>query len=157
MESGPAGGNGVPWSCGSPPIEGPVAIDQDVVARFRNGAHAVWTDRLRPDTLIEDESADPNTRSAQARSAGTQHGSTVGMAIARSGLAARDVFPSPWTGWVVQITPKAYRVSNKKNDTSFVVRPAGDWLYVAWEAPQTSLSVGRLWVSDSDGLRAFVP
>ena len=73
------------------------------------------------------------------------------------GLDARDVFPSPWTDWVVQITPKAYRVSNKKNDTSFVVRPSGDWLYVAWEAPRTSLSVGRLWVSDADGLRAFVP
>jgi tetratricopeptide (TPR) repeat protein len=146
-----------PWSCGSPPIEGPLAVDQGVVARFRNGAHAVWTERLRPDTLIEDESASPSALGAQARSAGTQHGSTVGMAIVRSGIDSNDIFPSPWTDWGVQITPRAYRVANSKSDSSFVVRPSGDWLYVAWEAPRAALPTGRLWVSDAEGLRAFVP
>ena len=115
----------------------------------------MWTERLRPDTLIEDDSADPGALGAQARSAGTQHGSTVGMAIVRSGIDSSDEFPSPWTDWGVQITPRAYQwlIPRAIPRSSSPLRR----LAVPGVGSAPGSAAGRLWVSDAEGLRAFEP
>ena len=37
------------------------------------------------------------------------------------------------------------------------VERKGNWSFLAWEAPNSTLPFGRLWVSDDAGLRAYLP
>ena len=40
---------------------------------------------------------------------------------------------------------------------SFAARCQGAWRYVAWEPPNSKCPNGRLWLSDTGGVRGFEP
>ena len=47
----------------------------------------------------------------------------------------------------------------KRGDSAavFHVDVGGDWVFAAFESPSGSAPRGRLWLSDSQGLRSYLP
>jgi len=139
-----------PWRLGSPPAEGPLAVPEGVVARLKDGRHVLWTQRLRP---REDAGGSHEAALAAARA-----GSDAGLAVLRRADGAPRRLDSPWNGWSVAVTDEVFRATRDGDPRSgFAVRRAGEWIFLAWEAPYGELPSGRLWVSDGAGLRAFEP
>lgn len=138
-----------PWSAGSPPIEGPTCASDSAVVRFRNGKVYAWTERLLPtevDPTAITAPADPN------------EGSNAGLAVLRRRTSSATTFPCPWSPYTVEITDALFTVrSSVSGERSVNLRRAGEWTYVAWEAPNVAIPHGRLWISDEKGLRAFAP
>lgn len=153
-----------PWSFGSPPIEGPIVTENGVLVRFEDGRSAIWESRLRPTVrepvdLREDESPQEAARRRRQRAIaeGTIKGSDVGLAVLRRDSDTARVLRSPWNDWEVEVQKQSYRVRRRGGEESFGVRLEGQWAFVAWEAPHSKIPDGRLWISDSAGLRAFEP
>ena len=148
-----------PWSMRSPPIEGPIATEAGVRARFRDGTLAQWDSRLKPET-ITDDTIDSNLASEGRRSGedAAQYGSSAGLAVLRRGSEDGRHLASPWTGWSIDIDEKIFSVRKAdEKEPNFTVRRCGEWSYVAWEAPHTLIPRGRLWIADGKGLRSFQP
>jgi len=138
-----------PHALGSGPVEGPAATAQGVVARLRDGRNLLWGRQLQPKS-IEETGA---TGTAAAR-----FGSAAGLSVLRREGAAHGNHPSPWNDWIVDVQDEVYRVYHEDDPTGgFAVRRDGDWTFLAWEAPHARLKLGRLWISDEDGLRSFTP
>lgn len=138
-----------PWRLGSPPAEGPVATPDGVRARLKDGREVLWTRRLRPEQA--------GARSDEAALDAARAGSDAGLALLRRADGARRL-DSPWNGWSVAVTAEVFRATRDgEPDGGFAVRRAGEWVFLAWEAPHGKLPGGRLWVSDEAGLRAFEP
>ena len=129
------------------PKEGPYVTRRGACLSLANGSVALWTDRLEPeivtgDTLtVRQDPRDPDP-------------STL-VALSQS-LDGPTVLRSPWTDWEVSVHATDYRVYD---DTGygFTAERTGGWIFVAWEAPKALLPKGRLWVSDENGLRAYLP
>jgi hypothetical protein len=145
-----------PWDVGSPPIAGPYVLGGDVRARFSSGRECRWDARLKPE--ITDLAKDATIELTAAEHDATR-GSDAGMSLLRrrdSGLGATH--DSPWSPWTVEVRAETYFVHERtEGGHSFFVRRQGEWSYLAWEAPDVRAPVGRLWVSDGAGLRAFEP
>jgi hypothetical protein len=85
-------------------------------------------------------------------------GPSAGLEILRRRSGASRVLESPWSEWVVSIDEGYFTVKKKSEQAaSFHVRRRDPWAYVAWEAPNSRLPSGRLWISDGAGLRSFEP
>jgi hypothetical protein len=146
-----------PYSVGSPPIDGPYATESGVRARFRNGSVAEWDTRLQPEVTAASD-ADLSPPGARAGEADARHGSSSGLAVLRRRTDGGSRLESPWSDWSVDVERDVYTVHAKGSSTkAFTVRRAGDWSYLAWEAPHSSIPHGRLWISDGKGLRSFQP
>lgn len=141
-----------PWSAGSPPLEGPTSSADRIVVRFRNGKTYSWSERLKPDEV------DP---SALVATPDAGSGSNAGLAVLRRRSSAATTFACPWAPYTVEIGDALFTLRSTEKTEKEVrtanVRRAGEWTYVAWEAPNVSIPRGRLWISDEKGLRAFVP
>lgn len=145
-----------PWAMKSPPVHGPLATPEGVSALFRDGTRAEWTTRLRPE--IEPAAAAAVDDGATDAESDGRYGSTAGMAVLRRRAGQGTVLESPWSSWLVDIGPEVFTVRTKDNpDPVFTVLRAGEWSYVAWEAPHSQIPRGRLWIADSKGLRSFQP
>ncbi|MBL8862896.1 MAG: DUF4388 domain-containing protein [Planctomycetes bacterium] len=138
-----------PWSAAAPPVAGPAVIQNQVVVRFKNGTSYTWTDRLKPEeaegSLLEDRE---------------EHrlGSSAGLAVLRRRASSATRFASPWTAAAVEVGPEVYTVRHGPDGERVAhFRRAGDWTYLAWEAPSVTIPRGRLWISDEQGLRTFAP
>lgn len=144
-----------PWSLGSPPIAGPYVEGRRVRARFANGREAVWENRLKPE--INEPATTSIEVTPEERSAG--RGSDSGMAILRrSDVERGDGHDSPWSEWTVNIETDFFVVREReKGGRAFFVRRQGDWSFIAWEAPHSRIPLGRVWISDGAGVRAFEP
>lgn len=142
-----------PWSMNSPPIAGPTPTGAGTLATFADGRTALWTRRLKPqvrgpdDTPFEPEPQQPDS-----------YGSDSGMAVLRRSANSSSTLTTPWGDWSVEVDRERYHVRHAgAPERSFHVRRNGEWAFVAWQAPDPSLPEGRLWISDDEGLRAFVP
>ena len=133
-----------PWPVGSPPRAGPGANGAAVIVRFANGRVLAWTRGLQP---------------TSGKASGLKlDGSSAAMEVLRRTAQAGQTLDSPWTSLTVKVLPDRYVVKDGAiGKQVFTVGRAGEWQYLAWEAPHTGLPQGRLWVSDGEGLRAFVP
>ncbi len=140
-----------PLALGSAPVSGPIVRSDGVQARLRDGRTLVWTDALAPSAANSD-SGDEQAAEADPATAG---GSMVALRRTASGAL---ILKSPWTGWSVEVGPKACMLTAKgETKPSITVRREGAWSYVAWEAPRPQLPRGRLWLADGLGLRSYIP
>jgi len=147
-----------PWTSGSQPIEGPTAVLDGVHVKFKNGETFEWSSRLKPDLVPADDASLVPVEGG----ADVGQGSTSGLAMLRRRTSSATTFACPWAAYSVEIGPNLYTLSTKPflNEPAQVltnVHRAGEWTYVAWEAPNVSIPHGRLWISDRKGLRAFTP
>jgi hypothetical protein len=136
-----------PWSLGSPPTEGPSPTAEGVQARLKDGRILTWTTQVRP-------------KEEQHGKLGPEVklGTTAGMHVLHRSEGGRRILESPWTDWRVEIEEEIFRViDGDSEEGSFAVERGGKWSFLAWEAPFARLPKGRLWISDSEGLRAFTP
>jgi hypothetical protein len=148
-----------PLSMGQPVLSGPVATERGVRVLFRDGTLAEWESRLKPEILRPDSlSAGELAEMRSALESTAPGGSSAGLAVLRRGSQGGSSLASPWTSWRVDIDRSVFLVT-PPNGTSptFAVRRGGDWSFVGWEAPHTSIPHGRLWIADGLGLRSFQP
>jgi len=145
-----------PYEMGVPPFEGPTAKSREVTVRFTDGTLARWTTHLAPDVTPPDEAG-----AVDAGDEDFMFGPSAGLEILRRRSGASRVLASPWSEWVVSIDEGYFTVTKdvEKDEEAvhFRVRRRDPWAYVAWEAPNSRLPNGRLWVSDAAGLRSFEP
>jgi tetratricopeptide (TPR) repeat protein len=144
-----------PYNLNSPPIEGPIATGRTVTARFADGRRAEWDTKLKPETLGAPTLDAPV--SAHSSPETTPSGATAGLEMLRHRAGSGDTLASPWTRWSVRIEATTFTVTQGETQASFHASRTGDWVYVAWEAPNSKIPQGRLWISDGAGLRAFEP
>lgn len=142
-----------PWDLGSPPVAGPYQTQQVVRVRLQNGEVTFWKDRLRPYVPTAQTGATLVDRDEEYR-----YGSSAGLQVLRRRRDLARELASTWTPWRVVVEDQVYRVENtRREEGSYTVLRAGEWEFLAWEAPRPGLTEGRLWISDESGLRAFVP
>jgi hypothetical protein len=139
-----------PHDLGSPPVAGPKLTRSGAYARFADGRVALWTDSLRP---LDVDDASPGALGDEALETG---GSSSNLTILRNTVSGGDRLESSWTDLTVQVGDAELFVFDPER-RGFTVQREGDWVYVAWESPKALLPDGRLWVSDSAGLRSFLP
>ena len=141
-----------PLALGSPPVAGPIVRSDGVQVRLRDGRTLVWTDSLSPAAANSSSGDDIGQEDAEAAS---ERGSMVALRRTASGALA---LKSPWTGWTVEVGPKACMLIAKDETKPCVtIRRDGAWNFVAWEAPRSQFPRGRLWFADGLGVRSYVP
>ncbi|MCK6444808.1 MAG: DUF4388 domain-containing protein [Planctomycetes bacterium] len=138
-----------PWVAGSPPREGPIATEHGAKASFVDGRIAEWSVLPKPDVL-------ENGAGAPLASTRTPFGSDSGLDVLRR-TALEKRLASRWTPWTAEVDGGFVVVRSSDGKESFSVRCQGEWNYIAWEAPNSKIPRGRLWVADGSGLRAFEP
>ncbi|MCE9594489.1 MAG: DUF4388 domain-containing protein [Planctomycetes bacterium] len=139
-----------PWSAGVPPREGPIATEHGARASFTDGRVVDWTSHVRP------ESSEPGGNTPLASTAATS-GSDAGLAMLRRTSSLGKSLASQWVPWNAEVTGENVIARSNDGRENFSVRWQGQWNYIAWEAPNSKIPRGRLWVSDGAGLRAFEP
>jgi hypothetical protein len=136
-----------PRDIGSPPAVGPDLTRAGVSVQFADGRIGVWSDRLEPvfyqaDKLISAGAKDPLV--------------TPSMEVLRRSAGAKTRLVSPWNEWSVAVLGDEYRIT-APDGRGFSAQRSGEWIFVAWEQPKALVPQGRIWVSDADGLRSYVP
>ncbi|MCZ6596302.1 MAG: DUF4388 domain-containing protein [Planctomycetota bacterium] len=140
-----------PIDARSPLEEGPVLTSRGAWARFSDGRYALWEDRLTPtyhspeSSFVEFEEGDPKEEWVPET-----------MVVLRPGPDSGLKLESPWTGWTVEVRDGEFFALNPEGE-GFTGRRRDKWTFVAWEKPKALIPDGRLWVSDGDGLRSYVP
>ena len=137
-----------PRAIGSPPIAGPALTRSGVSVQFADGRIAVWNDRLEPIFYQADAMVAGSSPARDALNSSS-------VAVLRRSAGSGTALVSPWNGWKVAVTESDYRVTSP-DGLGFTAELAGDWVYVAWEAPKAMVPNGRLWVSDDRGLRSYM-
>ncbi|MEO0650474.1 MAG: DUF4388 domain-containing protein [Planctomycetota bacterium] len=142
-----------PLDLGTPVLKGPYPISNGIAATFENGTYAIW-----------DEGLDPRVRPTSSRESLSIERSSAydegnpNMMVLRSGRGLPNDLASQWTEWSVEILEDHYAVRRGGNQPyEFSIRRSGEWSFVAWEMPNSVVPTGRLWISDSEGLRSFLP
>jgi tetratricopeptide (TPR) repeat protein len=144
-----------PFASGAPPVEGPLAFEDGVRVRFRDGVVYEWKTRLKPEAITSPELT---PHSDTITDDDLAHGSSAGLAVLRRRSSSSATLESPWTELAVDVGPDIFTVHAKgAKEPLFIVQREGEWTYLAWEAPHMLIPQGRLWVSDGKGLRAFLP
>jgi hypothetical protein len=142
-----------PWTNGSPPTAGPMAVDGGARVRFRDGSVFDWTSRLKPEPWHPTAGEPPFVERDEDAT-----GSNAGLAVLRRRSSSATRLESPWSDLAVEVCAGFFVVKGKNSkDPLFAVARGGDWIYVAWEAPNALIPRGRLWISDGKGLRAMMP
>jgi tetratricopeptide (TPR) repeat protein len=142
-----------PWDLGSPPQVGPVPTGSHVRLRLADKRIALWKDALKP--VVEDELGD-----ALGRDGDYLYGSDCGMQVARRRAGHPPSVASRFNDWVVTVESEVFRVhrqGREKELEAYTIVRNGEWEYLAWEAPTSRAPHGRLWISDTEGVRAFEP
>ncbi len=135
-----------PRKINSPPMLGPLLTRGGVTVSFADGRVGVWNDSLEPAFFEGKSYAKLEDEEVQSRT----------MAVLKRSVDRGQSLESPWNQWVVQVLEDEYQVS-APNGRGFTVSRSGEWVYLAWEAPKALVPEGRLWVSDSAGVRSYVP
>ncbi len=141
------------FDVGSPPVEGPVGVRGGIGALFASGTVAIWESSAEP-------RLQPGSRElaqGAARHGTAEYDRDPKVAVLRSLGARQPELESPFTSWRVEVRPDHYLVRRTGSSEGFTVRREGNWQFVAWEAPHALLPGGRLWISDGEGLRSFLP
>ncbi|TAJ17861.1 MAG: DUF4388 domain-containing protein [Planctomycetota bacterium] len=141
-----------PEELGSPPAEGTLATRGTLVAKLVDGRLAQWTDSVKPMLHPVDRPyLEPPTQADLERSAGS-------FAVLRRIATPEVELESPWTKWRVEVQGDRFQFRGPDGSTRHgSAERAGQWNYAAWEAPNATIPLGRLWVSDERGLRSFLP
>jgi hypothetical protein len=149
-----------PWEAGSPLQEGPVVFDRGVLALFRDGSVAKWSEGLEPEVFQSVERF-RNAGPGSSRNAGLlpiDPDIELTMVSLVRGAEANTALTSPWTDWTAAVFEDEFRF--ERTGSKPVVRTAarkGDWNWVAWEMHDPTTPNGRLWISDESGVRAYEP
>jgi len=139
-----------PRDINAPPIRGPELTRGGASVQFADGRVAVWTDRLEPVFY----NADTTVQSGSETDRELQPSST--MVVLRRGVDRELELVSPWNDWRAEVRPDDFRVISPEGK-GFTAERHGEWTFVAWEAPKAFVPHGRLWVSDEQGLRSYLP
>jgi hypothetical protein len=134
------------------PSEGPTLTRNGVWLRLEDKRLAIWQDSLKP-TLLEPGS--PFYQEGREKLTGVEDAPSS-FTFLRKTANGGATLKSASTGWTVEARDDHYLVLGP-DGKGFTARKTGDWTYVAWEAPKALLPLGRLWVSDADGLRSYRP
>ena len=118
--------------------------------KFADGRIAVWTDALEPIFYDSEQSLAAQPPRANAERA------VSNLKLLHASVNAGTTLESSWTDWRVEVHEREYRVI-APDGRGFTAERHGAWIYVAWEAPKAFVPLGRLWVSDESGLRAYLP
>jgi hypothetical protein len=141
-----------PQDLGAPPIEGPLATRGMVVAKLVDGHLIQWEAGLSPTKVAMDP---PYLEPLGLADGERPSGSFV---VLRRGANSGAHLDSPWTKWRVDVQAEQYRFAEPTLDGRHgYVEREGQWNYIAWEAPNATIPLGRLWVSDARGLQSFLP
>ncbi len=136
---------------GSPPISGPELTRGGITATFENGRVARWATDLEPTFYpVEGLVAAPDEEGGDGVVA-----TSTSVRISRGATTSR-MLTSPWTKWSVEVLEDEYLVRTD-DGRGFSARRSGEWRFVFWEQPKALVPNGRLWVSDGDGIRSFLP
>lgn len=147
-----------PGALPAPPLEGPVATEEGVALRLRDGALALWTNTTTPEVVAARDIGPEHASVQQALADVGPFGTRLDLAVLRRRTDRGQSLASPWSGWTVEIEDEIYRVHPKgTGNAGFPVHRRGDWSFVAWDAPRGAASQGRLWIADDGGLRCFEP
>ncbi|MCC6406700.1 MAG: hypothetical protein IT453_06020 [Planctomycetes bacterium] len=138
-----------PWSSGSPPREGPIATERGARASLVDGRVVEWTQHAKPD------SSEPGG-GAPIASTPAPFGSDSSLTVLRCN-SLETKLKSALTGWSVEVVDGQILARSEDGTQSFAARCQGAWRYVAWEPPNSKCPNGRLWLSDTGGVRAFEP
>ncbi|MFT5464320.1 MAG: hypothetical protein ACI8QS_003215 [Planctomycetota bacterium] len=139
------------YEVGSPPTSGPELTRGGITATFENGRVARWGTDLEPTFYpVEGLVTAPDGEADD----GIEVASTS-VRISRGANTSR-MLTSPWTKWSVEVLDDEYLVRTD-DGRGFSARRSGEWRFVFWEQPKALVPNGRLWVSDGDGIRSFLP
>lgn len=140
-----------PVELGSPPQIGPVPDGRRVKVSLADGSLALWKDSIKP--VIEPAS---NLGPLAGVDSTYRFGAESGMQVVRRRNGQLDVFSSRFGPWDVTFEGDALLVSARdEGPGGFSVLRRGQWEFLAFEPKSDSAPGGRLWLSDSGGLRAF--
>jgi tetratricopeptide (TPR) repeat protein len=141
-----------PEELGAPPAEGTLATRGTLIAKLVDGRLAQWTDSVKPLLHPVDRPyIEPPTQADIERSAGS-------FAVLRRSASPDVELESPWTKWRVEVQGDRFHFQAPGGATRHgSAERVGQWNYVAWEAPNATIPLGRLWISDQRGLRSFQP
>ena len=137
-----------PWMSGNPPVQGPTPTATGASVTFMDGRVATWESELEPEIAKRSMSGDivPDL------------GADAGLAVLRRRAMEGNRLESPWSPYMVTVKDDHYAIRwEGRKEASFTVRRTGNWEFLAWEAPNSKIPGGRLWISDGAGLRAFEP
>lgn len=146
-----------PHTLPAPPLEGPIASGDALVARLRDGSLAVWKDGVRPE-ITAARDLGPNHEDVErsltlAGSFGVRGGSVL-----RRRTDSGTRLSSADGQYTLVIDGANYLLQEKgKTNPLFAVQRRGEWSYLAWEAARDGAPRGRIWIADDAGLRAFEP
>ena len=143
-----------PWELPSPPMVGPLVDSSAIHVLLSDGRWAKWESSLQPEFLEPGQSP-----YAEESSQAYRYGPANGMQVLRSRDGETRELKSRFTGWTAKITPDGLMVTppDEESEGGFSTQIRGQWTFMAWEPPGVDCSEGRLWLSDSQGLRSFVP
>ncbi len=139
-----------PLDLGSPPVDGPTLTRRGIWALFEGERFAVWEDSLTPRFYDKDSSF------LNGGERGLESAVPATMAALRRHASEGSSLTSPWTYWTVEIREDEY-FAQGPDGKGFTAARHGEWSFAAWEAPKALMPMGRLWVSDENGLRCYSP
>jgi len=142
-----------PLDLGATLVAGPYPSQNDVCARLSDGRLARWQNRLKPTFVSASLS-----QSARAVEESYRFGSSAGLHLLRRRDSLEKELPCSWNDWRIVVENDTYHVFHQDEPAGgYRVQRTGDWEYLGWEAPNGMIPQGRLWISDSSGVRSFVP
>jgi len=142
------------------PLNGPYTVGNDVLVRFRDSTVWRWSTSASPDPVAAELAQSALARfEGQGSESESRLGLSQNFATLRRSSADKFHLDSPWNDLSLDIADGRCRLG-KRGDAStiFNVELSDDWVYAAFESPAGSGAPrGRLWISDSRGLRAYLP
>ncbi len=147
VESGETEG---PLGLGSAPMCGPAPSPQCISLRLVDGRCLGWTFGLKPHELadVSESSLNHDLR---------RFGDGLGFHVLRRREdPERSQFENPYRSDHVHYRAGAFYISwaGGINDSVLCI---GEWRSIAFERPSIAAPLGRIWISDEGGLRAFEP
>lgn len=135
-----------PSELGAAPSSGPRSLRSGLAYRLENGKLACF--ESTPQAVFYEPGDEPPASTTSDTELPTL------AVLARSATSGLEL-ASPWTEWSARVHPDRIEVTD--GDKTLNLENHGHWRFLAWEIPSVSIPAGRLWISDSSGLRAFRP
>ncbi|MBK7877245.1 MAG: DUF4388 domain-containing protein [Planctomycetes bacterium] len=146
-----------PHALPAPPLEGPIATNDALVARLRDGSLAVWRSNVRPKITSARDLGPGHEDVERALTLAGSFG-VRGANVLRRRTDAGTRLSSPDGRYTLVVDGANYLLQEQGKSTPlFAVQRRGEWSFVAWDDASPDAARPRVWIADDAGLRAFRP